>query len=278
MKQFEKRTSRRPKRVLIATLIAVAIAVPAAGIIAWATSLSVGKTTVVEAADGTKRTIHWRDYPGTADLDSQEVLDGPTPEQGLATGEKMIAEIEEALAKEFKLQWTTMPLPAQDGPFYTPVANAYGGHSLLTTVNGPDHRSNSVPTSWTDKKRAITIIDTVSRKYGYASLHVESPEGWTPADLQESKDGSTLPEQVFLSGMASGSAGQWLSFGIQDLSKDVDGSYAKKNRAVGDQQEPSSWISMSYGANGLLPAQHREEFKSRLEPFIGLTAPEPFES
>lgn len=74
-----------------------------------------------------------------------------------------------------------------------------------------------------------------------------------------------------------GTAGQWPSFGIQDLSKDKDGSYAKRDRA-NYGQEPSSRISLSFGANGLLPAEHVEEFKSRLRPFLGLTATEPIES
>lgn len=277
MQQRTKRNSRRWKRASIAALIAVAVALPTAAIASFFISSSIGKTTVIEAADGSKQTIYWREYPGTAELDSQDLLSGPTPEQGLETGQKMIAEIEEALTKEFQLQWADIPLPDDNGPFHRPVSNDFGGYSLLTTVNGPNHQSTSVPTSWSGKQRAIAIIDAVSKRYGYASLELESPEGWTPQEFIEFKGGLTPPDQVFISGTAMGAAGQWLSFGIQDLSKDRDGSYAKRDRATAGQ-EPSSWISMSYGANGLLPAEHVEEFKSRLRPFLGLTAPEPIES
>ena len=37
-------------------------------------------------------------------------------------------------------------------------------------------------------------------------------------------------------------------------------------------------LALSYGANGLLAAEDRNEFQARMEPFRGLTPPEPLES
>ena len=46
----------------------------------------------------------------------------------------------------------------------------------------------------------------------------------------------------------------------------------------GTTPDQTNTVSPSYGANGLLPEDDREEFKNRLEPFRGLVPPPPLES
>ncbi|MFJ6419075.1 hypothetical protein [Paeniglutamicibacter sp. NPDC091659] len=238
---------------------------------------AIGRTTVVEDPDGTEKTIYWRDHPGTAELDPQEILRGPTPERGFATGQKMIAQIKTALTEEFQLEWAPEE-DAGDGPFYRPVQNYFGGDSLLTIVNGPSHQSTAVPQAWADKQRAISIIGEVTSRYGYEAPTLESLDGWTDEDLVRDLGGLTQEEQVTVSRNARGPAGQWLDFNFQVLTKDKEGRFEEKFRSPEGKNWQMNTISLSYGANGLLAEEDREAFKSRLEPFLELAPPPPLES
>ena len=126
---------------------------------------TIGRTTIVENADGSKRTVHWRNYPATSELDPQEILGGPTPEQGLADGQAMIEEIKSALTGELALEWAAAASDAE--VFFPRASNDYGGQSLLTTVNAPEHQSTSVPETWSGKQRVMAVIGENSGKYGY---------------------------------------------------------------------------------------------------------------
>lgn len=267
MKESMTQYSRRRGTWLLVALIAVIVALPVAAIAGYWVSSAIGRTTEVQAPDGSTKTLYWREYPGTAELDPREVLDGPTPQQGLAAGERMITEIQEALDREFSLNWTPIQPTHEQGPFNTPVSNDFGGYSLLTNVNGPERQSTTVPPTWASKQQAMDIINAVLLNHDYGALELQSPDG-----------GSIISGQVVIWGMSTGPVGQWLTFGLQDVSLDVDGSFAKRELRMGNEREMTSWISLSYGANGLLPAEHRKDFISRLEPFLGLDKPEAVES
>ncbi len=258
-------------------LFGAVVAVPLVSMAPYVVGNVIGRTTVVEDPDGIEKTIYWRDHPGTAELDPQELLDGPTPEQGFATGQKMIAEIKTALTEEFQLEWAPEE-DTGDGPFYRPVQNNFGGDSLLAIVNGPSHQSTSVPQAWADKQRAISIIGEVTIRYGYEAPMLESLDGWTDEDLVRDLGGLTPADQVTVSGNVMGPAGQWLNFNFQDLTKDKDGRFEERFRSPEGKNWQMNTISLGYGANGLLAEEDREAFKSRLEPFLGQTPPPPLDS
>lgn len=265
--------------VLGAVLAAVALAaVPAAGIAHFMITNAVGRTTVATNADGTQRTVYWREYPGVAGVDPHQILEGPTPEEGYETGQDMVGEIKAALTEEFQLEWAPMGDQANDSPFHKPIENQYGGQSLLTNVNGPESQSTTVPQTWADKQRAISIIGEVSRRYGYGTPAIDDFEGWSAEDRVRELGGATPETQVIISGVALGKAGQWLAFRFQDLSKDTDGAFAERFRPPEGSRWQMNTLALSYGANGLLAAEHRKEFEFRLEPFRGLIPPEALES
>lgn len=105
MSQFKSRCHRRWWILGAIFIVAGVSAVPVASVVHYMIGNAVGRTTVSTSADGTERTIYWRDYPGVAGVDPLEVLAGPTPQEGYETAETMIAEIRAALSAEFQLAW-----------------------------------------------------------------------------------------------------------------------------------------------------------------------------
>lgn len=262
---------------VVLAVVAIA-AVPVAGIAHFVITNAVGQTTAAKNADGTERTVYWREYPGVAGVDPHEILAGPTPEEGYTTGQDMVGEIKAALSEEFQLEWAPVSDQVNGSPFHRPIENQYGGQSLLTNVNGPEAQSTSVPQTWAEKQRVISIIGEVVRRYGYDAPTIDDFQGWSAEDRARELGGLTPERQVILSGAALGKAGQWLAFRFQDLSKDTDGAFAERLRPPEGSQGQMNTIALSYGANGLLAAEHRKEFEFRLEPFQGLTPPKPLKS
>lgn len=277
MSQFKPHGHRRWWILGVVLVVVALAAVPAVVIGQHMVESATGRTTVAVNADGSERTVYWRDYPGLAGVDTQQVLEGPTPQEGFEAGQAMIAEIELALSAEFGLEWAP-PADADASPFNRPIENHFGGRSLLTNVNGPESQSTSVPQAWADKQRALSIIGEVSGRYGFAAPEINGLERWSEEDRIRDLGGLTPDKQVIVSGMAPGPAGQWLSFRFQDLSKDTNGTFADRLRPPQGSQWQLNTVALSYGANGLLAAEDRNEFESRLEPFRGLTPPEPLES
>ena len=135
-----------------------------------------------------------------------------------------------------------------------------------------------MPRTWDEKQRAMSIIGEVTRRYGYEAPAIDRLDSWSAEDRVRDLGGATPDQQVIVSGVALGRAGQWLSFRFQDLSKDTNGTFEKRLRPPAGSQWQLNTLALSYGANGLLAAEDRDEFTSRLEPFLGLTPPEPLES
>lgn len=277
MSQTRLRGHRRWWILAAILIVGVIAAVPVASVIHHMFDNAVGRTTVAKNADGTERTVYWREYPGVAGIDPQQVLDGPTPQQGYDAGQTMITEIKAALSEELRLQWA----PVADkgsSPFHRPIENHYGGESLLINVNGPESQSITVPQTWEEKQRAISIIEEVARRYGFDALAIDGLESWSAEDRIRDLGGLTPDQQVIVSGVALGRAGQWLAFRFQDLSKDAKGTFTERLRPPEGAQWQMNTMALSYGANGLLAAEDRNEFESRMESFHGLIPPAPLES
>lgn len=277
MSQFRLRGYRQWWTFAAILILVVMAAVPISVVVHHVFDNAVGRTTVAKVADGTERTVYWREYPSVAGIDPQQILEGPTPQQGYDAGQTVIAEIKAALSEEFQLEWAPMADTRGGSPFHRPIENGYGGESLLTIVNGPESQSTSVPQTWEEKQRAISIIGDVTRRYGFEAPAIDGLESWSAEDRIRDLGGLTPDKQVIVSGVALGRAGQWLSFKFQDLSKDTNGIFEERLRPPEGSQWQMNTLALSYGANGLLAAEDRNEFKSRLEPFQGLTQPEPLE-
>ena len=272
-------SGRRQWTVAIFVIVGALIAIPAVAVGHFMISQAVGRVTVVTDADGRERTVYWREYPGVAGVNPQEILHGPTPEEAHAAGQDMIAEVRAALTAELGLEWAP-PTEGRDDfdPFVQRIQNYFGGEALLTVVNALPSQSTSVPRDWADKQRALEIVGTVIARYGYSAPVIDTLDWWTDEQRMSDLGGLTPETQVIVSGMAQGPAGQWLSFTFQDLSKDATGRFKERLAPPSGSGWQLDTVSLSYGANGLLRDADRDEFTERLEPFAGLTPPAPLET
>ena len=231
--------------------------------------------TTATGADGQEVELHWAEHPGQAGSTVDEVLDGPSLEEGLAEGEAMVAEMQEAVTGTAGLTWTAPPAVQDGGDVVFPTENGWGGPSLLRVVNLPTQQTTSVPEAWADKQEVIAVLGEVAARHGW-SEPVLDEDRW-PQEREariEALGGATHPEQVLVTGMIEGPTGQWLSFGFTDLSKDdAEGTFAERGRGATEAGwEPCS-LTLSYGANGLLPEADRAEFERRAAPFAGHAEP-----
>lgn len=85
-------------------IVSTLIVVPAVTVGHFMIDQAVGRVTVAADAEGRERAVYWREYPGMAGVDPQEILQGPTPEEGLAAGQAMISEVRAALTEELGLK------------------------------------------------------------------------------------------------------------------------------------------------------------------------------
>ena len=187
------------------------------------------------------------------------------------------AEMRDAVSAEFDLDWVGDP--NDDGDYravHPDVQYYFGGDSMLATINSPASQTTTVPTGWADKQRIIEILGEVADRHGYSAPVLDHEREYvTEADRRRDFGGGSPAEQVFVSGIIEGPVGQWVMFSLQDPTKDVDGRFEER-LSIGDWQRAS--VTLSYGANALLPAADRAEFERRLQPFLGLEPPEPYES
>lgn len=268
---------RGSSRRTVALVVGLALAVPALGIgaLAWLLVPDPVVTTVVDA-QGRETELDWSEHPGRFGLPVDEVLAGPSLEEGVAEGEAMVDEMEAALTERFSVRWVAPPAGLSDDEVAFPTDNGWGGPSLLEVVNLPTEQTSSVPRSWDEKEAAVAIIGEVAARHGWSEPWFDDERWPQPAaDRLAQTGGTTLAEQVIVSGGLEGPTGQWLSFTFQDLSKDdAEGTFAARFDDVADAGwEPES-ITLSYGANGLLPEARRAEFERRAEPFAGQVLPE----
>lgn len=268
---------RRVFAVAAIGLGAVVIGTPAAAFAVMLVSDARGVVTV-EATDDGQREVFWRDYPGIPELEPEEILSGPTLEEGESEGRALLAEIEAALTVESGLDWAA-PSHGNGVQVAFPAQNFYGGPSMLSTLNVQGRQSTGVPATWAEKERMLQIIERVAARRGFTEVMLDhDSEYMTAADLVESFGAVTPEESVIVSGTIEGPHGQWLMFTVQDLSLDQDGRFTEQAGASAENGSLSNSVAFMYGANGLLPDADRAEFERRLAPFVGLTRPEPLES
>lgn len=271
-----RRAAFTPRRALAVVAIGAGIVAVGAPVAAFAVMLASDARGVVtvEAGEDGDREVFWRDYPGIPELDPEDVLAGPTLEQGEATGRALMAEIEAALTAEFGLAWAPAPKTNGEQDDF-PAQNYYGGESMLRVLNVSGRPSTTVPATWTEKERMLAVIADIAAGYGYTDMSFDHDAGYmTEEEVVESYGASTPEEMVLLSGMVQGPTGQWFMFSMHDLSLDHEGRFAEQ---VENGPQGGS-IALFYGANGLLPSADRAEFERRLEPYIGLERPEPLPS
>jgi hypothetical protein len=241
-------TSTRTRAVAgVAALAAVAIAVPGSFVIGYIVSQARGPITVVESADGPDLVLEWKNYPAVAGLTPNEVLAAPALEVALDESGALLEDLQEELSGSLSLTWRD----EDSGAEVLQVAdNQFGGDSMLYSVNAPRLLAEGDTLAPSAIDGLVELVATVGERHGYDDLDVDPPQPGLPPD--------------FRAGVLRDDHGQWLAFTIGEPP------------AATPQSTPL--ITLSYGANGLLPIADRVEFEKRSAPFVGVEQPTPLPS
>jgi hypothetical protein len=223
-------------------------------------------------SDGREVTVYWRDFPGHAYIDADDILSGPSRERIEPLAEDLMHELESALSSEYRLRWTTFG----EAGWHPDGGNGYGGKSAYLTYNSAGRMSNSVPSAPQDWHRIVAIVNGIVADHGFDAVvldHESSPYGDEEAWQQELRDrfGTDDPDGYWAwTGLASAES-QWLSITLTDVARDPSGKAATEAEEYG--RAPRS-IELAYGATAL-PESSIEAFRRGLAPFTGLEKPEP---
>lgn len=237
---------RRTWVVLGLTTLATAfVGVPAVAVAAYAFDQIRGVVTTETSSDGADVTVRWRDYPAIAGVDTGALLASPSLEDGLLLGARLVSDIRTQLDEAIpQLDWEQ---EAAEGTVQ-PAPNQFGGTSMLYIVNSPAWVSPMNDLSSVPSESVIAAIREVGERYSFTEFRLD------PAELGQGAR--------FASGRLSDASGQWLAFAVGVLP------------GQGAAAEVGS-ITISYGANGLLPESDRAEFERRLSGFLLFEQPEP---
>lgn len=226
-------------------------------------------TSTYTNAAGAKVTVNWKDYPAQAGHDAAEILSAPVKEKAEVVSADILADIRDTLGAEFGLQWAA----SGEAGWYPTQGNGYGGKAMTTTFNSVSWASDSAPAETSDWEQILAIITRATTARGLGSVKL-SPNADTLTDdpawrqeLVEKYGTADLDKLYWWNGNAYGDS-QWLSVHIVNVDRDTTGTAAKE-----EARQPRS-ISLSFGVTTLAEAD-RPAFMQALEPFFGLTPPEP---
>ncbi|HEY8589667.1 MAG TPA: hypothetical protein VIL55_08965 [Naasia sp.] len=217
-------------------------------------------------ANGSAVRVEWRDYPGHAYTDPDQVLQAPVAEKADDRARNVIRAIERRLTAEFGLEWEHGP--GEEG-LYPQEGNGYGGSSLYVTYNSAPRQSDGVP-AFDDWERVLEVVDEVAPAYGFEPVRLEgvSVSGEESAVEPERAD----EDGVWQWSAAARAGGQWLDVSITDIERDPSGDAEKEMAGAIDAGWSGQSVSLSYGAT-TLHHRDRETFLERLQPFRGLERP-----
>jgi|GEM_PF-1176893 len=208
--------SRRTRLAIGATVVAALSGLaPVVAVAAYTFDDLRGVVTTQTDADGREHTVHWRDYPGIAGLDAEEVLAGPSLEEGIALGDALVTEMRDAVTAEFGSTWAGSPRE----PVIVTAENHFGGMSLLRVVNARDWSADlSTPSASIDPHGVARILNEVAARFGFGATALE-----------------TEPGSGVRFGMLEGPVGQWVSVSLEQSSLSImygaNGLLAEADRA-----------------------------------------------
>jgi len=220
---------------------------------------------------GTEVTVNWRDFPGPAGVDPNDILAAPAKEDSEAVSAELLQEIKTALSHEFGVAWKSRGEPG----WYDPSGNGFGGKTMSSTYNSVSWSSDTAPAATADWDRIVEIIDGFTQAQGLGKVMLEHNRGYYRQPPSSDKDllerfGTTDPREAHVWFGTAYGASQWLSLEIHHAGRDPRG------KAVAEYQELKqavTSISIDYGVT-TLAREDVPAFKKALRPFTGLEQPE----
>jgi len=245
-----------------------ALAAALAAALLTLTACAAPPTTTYTDEHGAEVTVDWVDYPGSAGVVAEEVLQAPLEADVEGTGAALMASIQSRLDAEFALDWSTTGEPG----WFPTEGNGFGGPSTYISYNSQERFTDTVPGTVAEWERVVQIVSEETAVYGLGVVVLDHERSdFSPDDeWQRERYGTDDPREYWSwSGWAYG-ASQWLSLHLADVERDPSGRAAEDHERHGWQPRT---ISLSYGAT-VVPDAERASFTERLEPFTGLKVPD----
>lgn len=215
----------------------------------------------------------WDTYPGSAYVDAEETLDGPSYEDFVTTSDAMLADIRTALTAEFGFDWVERQ-PAETEA----DQNGYGGDSMLVEYTAPVWQTTTTVRTFEEKSRVVELIRQVLLRYGIANLDMQNaPSSWRePGELTERYGGETIDTQALwdLHTYDAITGGGTFQASIVDLTLDSAGTVAKDREFdVTQYGMAAEGIELHVDSYALLKEADRADYLEALKPYAGLDKP-----
>lgn len=239
-----------------------------------------GITTAIVVGAGSERTavsesgLDWSGYPGYDGTEYEDVTEGRSQEEITAADTAMLEEIRATITDEAGLDWQRY-----GSELVIPQKNAWDGQSLLNNWNSSRWYSTDALPGVSEKRAVVERVSTILEENGFESIGLANdPETFGGDDelLRRLYGGTTLETQVVWVLDANRFDGSFSSFELRitDLTHDVDGDFAERAKgreAIGII--PVNSIVIEAKGYQLLPADERDEYIARAEPFEGEDPP-----
>jgi hypothetical protein len=218
----------------------------------------------------------WSDYPGTAWIDAQAVLDDPSEEETIAASAELNRDIRDAVAAEFDVDWSA----GEPGP-PTVTGNGYGEDSMLHNWSGEQWRGVITGAGAGAGERIQEIVDEVGAEHGADDYTLYNDLEATDKQRAELYGAAEPDGQATWEGALDGGPHPTHSIfaRVHDTSLSTVPGYTgwiprDSSGTPVDTSAPAVYISLSSSANRLLPGDDRAEYEERLADYAGLEKPE----
>ncbi|MEO6530007.1 MAG: hypothetical protein ABI563_19375 [Specibacter sp.] len=229
-------------------------------------------TTTYTNGAGQEVTVNWKDYPLHAYSLPGDLRQAPVKEEGGVVSARILGQIRAALTKEFDFAWESTGEPG----WQPDLGNGYGGQAMTTTYNSVEWSSTTSPASTAQWQKIVRVISRITTAHGLGPVTLTHDKDTFKNDAEWQKDlveqyGTADPQKLWWWDGTAYSGSQWLSVYLVNVDRDTTGRAAKEHQ---ESHFPAHSVSISYGVTTVRSAD-LAAFEKALEPFMGLTPPEP---
>lgn len=229
-------------------------------------------TTTYTNGAGQEVTVNWKDYPLHAYSLPGDLLQAPVKEEAEIVSARLLGEIRAALTKEFGMAWES----TGEDRWNPELGNGYGGQAMTTTYNSAEWRTATIPASTAQWKKIVRVISRITTAHGLGPVQLTQDGDSFKNDPEWQKElvekyGTADPQKLYWWDGTAYTGSQWLLVNLVNVDRDISGRAAKEYQ---ESNFPARSISISYGLT-TVPSADLAAFEKALEPFVGLTPPEP---
>lgn len=241
-------------------------------VVALATILAVGGVGAsVALFAGGGGSPDWTAYPGSSYRTVDEVLAGDSLETVKANGDAFVAEYMQELTDTFGVTWTQ-----RTAPFLGSDINGYGGDSMLTFYTGGEWQGSVTLDDPTARQRISDIFERLA--YEHLAIDVYAKNDITSVGKEEQYGAADKADQAAWELVGSGSDTHNIRFRsvVYDRTLPTDPTFEGAPFILIEEGDSNTlFVYVVVNSYALLAEADRDAFIEALEPYDGLTPPEP---